>query len=878
MPQLRRGSWEVSPGGSFRGSLRGSPSHRSQDSGYSDSGESTNAQNDSDGPSTTPPNVKHITRVYFSDGLEQARLYNDKIVCSPEVNGSFISPRPSPSGRSPMIDNVSTVSVGKPSPTGSQTSSKSLNLSAGQTNPVYSSLSRSNLVSPQVSPGSRGDASLEELSEELETKSILEAAIAKRTGAVRKRTPNVSSAFKRGQRKSSSSEKLTADGRAECRRPAPLRARRRCSAGDLHYQQQQHQQQQHAFHLKKHAKSQDQVTTSPTYTSQSTSTIDLGKINQGCGGTGRLGGACSLDALDDPVPASRVAGHLDASSSSAISSSSPVRPSSLAASLSRPQQTTRRLRIHPVAIAKEMRNESVSQWLRDLHLLYEAECMNTLQSKSLPGDCGNTKRRAHNQAHATTRYAIRAIQRRAHAVSTEFARLCQRLEWLELDQVPSLAESLVGHIRNFLRDYTTQWTAADPDLQPQSSLGRQSKVIQQICERLTEVCDKISTKNDKHDDNDGGNPDGDRPRQVVQVVTALGHAFTKLVDLMLSREIKVVVQVLEEPDAEENISSAVSHLTALGVDGGHICRLIARLGGVRALLGLCLEPRLSHVRVASLRALATVCCVVEGIEELEKAGGIEVVSEVLCDPECPEEERSEAAGVLAQVTSPWVENNHRLTALYEHIHSIVIALTGLADSTRSAEIFLLASAALANLTFLDGGCVEAMRKAGTAKVLLKAAKGNPNLSVFTKDQIATVLANLAGSRETAEEVVACGGVNILLGLLNTRPAPTHRLPEVATAERIQQKSAIALSRLCNDPDVAKVVAESGGAERLVHLCKDENERNHSDAVLVACLAALRKIASSLGSDELRDMDAAELVEPRLLDSFLIYSSRQESYV
>ncbi|XP_064098526.1 protein inscuteable homolog isoform X2 [Macrobrachium nipponense] len=833
---------EVSPGGSFRGSLRGSPSHRSQDSGYSDSGESTNAQNDSDGPSTTPPNVKHITRVYFSDGLEQARLYNDKIVCSPEVNGSFISPRPSPSGR---------------------TAAAAAAASAGI---------------PQVSPGSRGDASLEELSEELETKSILEAAIAKRTGAVRKRTPNVSSAFKRGQRKSSSSEKLTADGRAECRRPAPLRARRRCSAGDLHYQQQQHQQQQHAFHLKKHAKSQDQVTTSPTYTSQSTSTIDLGKINQGCGGTGRLGGACSLDALDDPVPASRVAGHLDASSSSAISSSSPVRPSSLAASLSRPQQTTRRLRIHPVAIAKEMRNESVSQWLRDLHLLYEAECMNTLQSKSLPGDCGNTKRRAHNQAHATTRYAIRAIQRRAHAVSTEFARLCQRLEWLELDQVPSLAESLVGHIRNFLRDYTTQWTAADPDLQPQSSLGRQSKVIQQICERLTEVCDKISTKNDKHDDNDGGNPDGDRPRQVVQVVTALGHAFTKLVDLMLSREIKVVVQVLEEPDAEENISSAVSHLTALGVDGGHICRLIARLGGVRALLGLCLEPRLSHVRVASLRALATVCCVVEGIEELEKAGGIEVVSEVLCDPECPEEERSEAAGVLAQVTSPWVENNHRLTALYEHIHSIVIALTGLADSTRSAEIFLLASAALANLTFLDGGCVEAMRKAGTAKVLLKAAKGNPNLSVFTKDQIATVLANLAGSRETAEEVVACGGVNILLGLLNTRPAPTHRLPEVATAERIQQKSAIALSRLCNDPDVAKVVAESGGAERLVHLCKDENERNHSDAVLVACLAALRKIASSLGSDELRDMDAAELVEPRLLDSFLIYSSRQESYV
>lgn len=79
-----------------------------------------------------------------------------------------------------------------------------------------------------------------------------------------------------------------------------------------------------------------------------------------------------------------------------------------------------------------------------------------------------------------------------------------------------------------------------------------------------------------------------------------------------------MVAALEEPRGEKEVSSAVSHLTALGVDGGHICRLIARLGGVRALLSLCLEPRLRQVRVASLRALATVCCVVEGIVELEK--------------------------------------------------------------------------------------------------------------------------------------------------------------------------------------------------------------------------------------------------------------------
>lgn len=53
-----------------------------------------------------------------------------------------------------------------------------------------------------------------------------------------------------------------------------------------------------------------------------------------------------------------------------------------------------------------------------------------------------------------------------------------------------------------------------------------------------------------------------------------------------------------------------------------------------------------------------------------------------------------------------------------------------------------------------------------------------------------------------------------------------------------------------------------------------------DNLSVLCLlqAALRKISSSLGAEGLQGIDAAELVEPRLLDSFLIYSSRQESYV
>lgn len=100
--------------------------------------------------------------------------------------------------------------------------------------------------------------------------------------------------------------------------------------------------------------------------------------------------------------------------------------------------------------------------------------------------------------------------------------------------------------------------------------------------------------------------------------------------------------------------------------------------------------------------------------------------------------------------------------------------------------------------------------------------------------------------------------------------------------------------------------ELKGVNRLVRLCKEEKERNHSDGVLVACLvsiqvprtnyskillqifqilfflfcfqAALRKIAANCGTEALKELNAMELVEPRLLDSFLLYSSKQESYV
>ena len=41
-----------------------------------------------------------------------------------------------------------------------------------------------------------------------------------------------------------------------------------------------------------------------------------------------------------------------------------------------------------------------------------------------------------------------------------------------------------------------------------------------------------------------------------------------------------------------------------------------------------------------------------------------------------DEEKSEAAGLLAQVTSPWIENNCSIEGLSNHLDNLVASLTG----------------------------------------------------------------------------------------------------------------------------------------------------------------------------------------------------------
>ena len=91
-----------------------------------------------------------------------------------------------------------------------------------------------------------------------------------------------------------------------------------------------------------------------------------------------------------------------------------------------------------------------------------------------------------------------------------------------------------------------------------------------------------------------------------------------------------LIRELAQPASEVGIRAAVHTVVHLGNEGPNsVCALLAREGGVRALLKNC---RLSHdfrqslqnqdIRVLSLRGLSAICCMADCIRELEKVSFI----------------------------------------------------------------------------------------------------------------------------------------------------------------------------------------------------------------------------------------------------------------
>lgn len=364
---------------------------------------------------------------------------------------------------------------------------------------------------------------------------------------------------------------------------------------------------------------------------------------------------------------------------------------------------------------------------------------------------------------------------------------------------------------------------------------------------------------------------------VSETLSMLGQHFGQLLELALTREVQALVRKIDTSDNIYIMESTTGNLFSLTQEGAPLCRIIAKEGGVVALFKVCRQDSFRCMYPQALRTLASICCVEEGVHQLEKVDGILCLADILTDDSHSEATRAEAAAVVAQVTSPHLSFTQHLTSFLENMEEIVTALIKLCQEASSGEVFLLASAALANITFFDKMACEMLLQLNAIRVLLEACSDKQRVDTpYTRDQIVTILANMSVLEQCASDIIQENGVQLIMGMLSEKPR-SGTPAEVAACERVQQKAAVTLARLCRDPHVAQEAVRLSCISRLIELCRSPSERNSSDAVLVACLAALRRLAG-VCPEGLQDSDFQQLVQPRLVDSFLLCSNMEESFV
>ncbi|XP_033909863.2 protein inscuteable homolog [Acipenser ruthenus] len=507
--------------------------------------------------------------------------------------------------------------------------------------------------------------------------------------------------------------------------------------------------------------------------------------------------------------------------------------------------------------------DSVHRWMEDLRYMTEVECMCILQSKPISVDEDAQSELIINPEH-TVRDNLQTLLKRALIISSELTKMFQKLEKNRWQRVHSTAVRANCHVRSLVNEYNSFTRNSPPEIQ------KYEKALLEKCMELTIITERCIHTEDEYFLMS-------MKDSIHEILTSVGESFSHMIDMALANEIQVLVRQIELSDNMYTIGTAISSLLGLTQEGAHLCRIIAKEGAVVALFKICRQDCFRCLCAHALRTLASICCVEEGISQLEKVDGILCLADILTDETNPEEMRAEAAAVVAQITSPHYTFTQHLGSFLENMEDIVTALIKLCQHASSGEVFLLASAALANITFFDTMASEILLQLSAVRILFEACRDRKRVDTpYSKDQVVTVLANISVLDHCASEVIQERGIECLLEMLFEKPS-TSNPPEVAACERVQQKAAVTLARLSRDPVVAHTATKLNCIPRLIELCRSPTERSNSDSVLVACLAALRRLAAGC-PESIDDSDFQQLIKPRLVDSFLLCSNMEESFV
>lgn len=541
--------------------------------------------------------------------------------------------------------------------------------------------------------------------------------------------------------------------------------------------------------------------------------------------------------------------------------------------------------------------ESVQYWLCDLVGSCENECMTTLQSKPL----GVEMKALVSASSATITGNIKKVQTHGQIIVHQYSDVLRQIEDSKSSEEQICL--LVANINEFVLAHSITLNTKPPGETPER-WDKIKKSLQMYLEKLVDIGEDVKMEMNE------SCPEWNLIQKHLDTLIGIFLETTKAV---LVQQMKTLVSIIEEPPSDMILKStltSIGHLAMLSdATESHLhekCKKIMKnitelpfvdCGVPRALLTAIIESNKSSIKALSLRALATVCVNGEAVKQFEEGGGIEIISDILSDRSNPEPQMREAITVLTQITAPWLRGHYDLTQLHLYLDNIVDNITGILSRTECCQLLLLCTACLVNLvrelelerrdneTTVDSDIVEIITKHRTIDKLLDAVKRRGvHISVFLQEQTASLLASLSRISRCILLLSGISSVSVAL-VCFTRTSPVHapRAAELRAQGRLHCHATEAISRLSLIPEVANQIVQLEGVPHLISLVRAQRTRPHFDGnpdqTLIQCLKALRNIYKNNPEAFLEhEKDADEMVRPHLMESLMLFSAKQESYV
>ncbi|XP_022120211.2 uncharacterized protein LOC110996705 [Pieris rapae] len=538
--------------------------------------------------------------------------------------------------------------------------------------------------------------------------------------------------------------------------------------------------------------------------------------------------------------------------------------------------------------------EPVQYWLCDLVGSCENECMTTLQSKPL----GAEMKALVSASSATITGNIKKVQTHGQIIVHQYSDVLRQMELKQISEEQICL--LVANINEFVLAHSITLNTKPPGETPE----RWDKIkmsLQLYLQKLIDIGEDVKIELNE------SCPEWNLVEKHIDTLIGIFLETTKAV---LVQQMKTLVSIIEEPPSDMILKSTLTSIGHLAMLSGNtegnlhdkstkIIKSITDLpfvdcGVPRALLTAIIESNKSSVKALSLRALATVCVTGEAIKQFEEGGGIEILSDILSDESNPEPQMREAITVLTQITAPWLRGHHDITQLHVYLNTIVNNITGLLSRTECCQLLLLCTACLVNLVrelelekeeSSNSDIIEVLTRHRTVERLLDAIKRRgPNISVFLQEQTASFLSSLSRVNRMILHLSCIPSASVaLVCFVRTAPAHAPRDAEMRAQHRLHCHAAEAISRLTVVSEVAQQIVQLEGVPHLTRLVRMQRTRPHVDTnpdqTLIHCLKALRTIYKHK-PDAFKDYqkDVDDMIRPHLMESLMLFSAKQESYV